>query len=57
VIPTIDINTPKQQPFALVSGINPMPDNPKAPTFGENAILTSGDGYVIRIGDKIIISI
>ncbi|MFT7388963.1 MAG: hypothetical protein ACI8VC_002225 [Candidatus Endobugula sp.] len=60
-MPTIDINTgtrhPKQRPFAIVSDINPIPDNPKAPAFDENAILTSGDGYLIRIGDEIIISI
>lgn len=57
VMPTINIETgerhPKQQPFSLISDINPMPDNPKAPAFGENAILKQGDGAVIRVGDRV----
>ncbi|MGS2718457.1 MOSC domain-containing protein [Eionea flava] len=55
VMPTVNIETgerhPKQQPFSLIRDINPMPDNPKAPAFGENAILLQGDGEVIRVGD------
>ncbi|MEO0442770.1 MAG: MOSC N-terminal beta barrel domain-containing protein [Pseudomonadota bacterium] len=55
VIPTIDINSgirhPQQQPFSIIAELNPMPDNPKAPAFGENAILASGSGHTMHIGD------
>jgi uncharacterized protein YcbX len=61
VMPTVDIDTgkrhPKQQPFTLISDINPMPDNPKAPAFGENAILTSGDGAIIHVGDVMLTAV
>ena len=54
-IPTIDIDTgtrhPEQQPFSVIAELNPMPDNPKAPAFGENAILQSGLGATIQVGD------
>ncbi len=57
VIPTIDLNSgkrhPQQQPFSLLADINAMPDNTKAPAFGENAILTRGDGQTIAIGDRL----
>lgn len=55
VIPTIDITTgirhPKQQPFSCIANINAMPNNPKAPAFGENAILQRGDQSTIHVGD------
>lgn len=58
VMPTVNIDTgkrhPKQQPFSLISDINPMPDNPKAPAFGENAILLTGEGKTITIGDTLV---
>ena len=57
VIPTIDITTgvrhSKQQPFSCIADINAMPNNAKAPAFGENAILQRGDNYTIRVGDVI----
>jgi uncharacterized protein YcbX len=60
IIPTIDIETgirhSQQQPFSLISELNAMPDNPKAPAFGENAILISGEGQAISVGDKLTVS-
>lgn len=57
VMPTIDIESgtrhPKQQPFSLLAEINAMPDSPKAPAFGENAILISGQGKRICVGDTV----
>lgn len=57
IVPTINIETgtphPQQQPFSLISDLNSMPDNSKAPAFGENAILTNGRNHVIRIGDQL----
>ena len=57
VIPTIDIDSglrhPQQQPFSLLAEINAMPDNAKAPAFGENAILASGDNAQIAVGDTL----
>lgn len=57
VMPTVNIETgvrhSQQQPFSLVADINPMPDNAKAPAFGENAILLRGDQAVIRVGDQL----
>jgi uncharacterized protein YcbX len=55
IIPTINIHTgiknPKQEPFALLAKLNAMPDNKKAPAFGENTIITKGIGNIISIGD------
>ncbi len=60
IIPTINPDTaekhPKQQPFSLISDINAMPNNPKAPAFGENAILVHGEGHSISIGDTLTIN-
>jgi len=60
VMPTVDIATgqrhPKQQPFSLISDINAMPSNSKAPAFGENAILLQGENTTIRVGDKLTAS-
>lgn len=57
IVPTIDIATgqrhPQQQPFSLISELNGMPDNPKAPAFGENAILLRGENKIIKIGDQL----
>ena len=42
-VPTINQQTAEkhqqQEPFRSLSSLNPMPDNPKAPAFGENAYL------------------
>jgi uncharacterized protein len=55
VIPTIHIETgirhAQQQPFSLIADINAMPNNNKAPAFGENAILMAGVGNAIQVGD------
>ncbi len=58
-IPTIDIlsgtRNARQQPFSLLAELNSMPDNEKAPAFGENGILESGENTSIRIGDQLIL--
>ncbi|MBX2807651.1 MAG: MOSC N-terminal beta barrel domain-containing protein [Cellvibrionaceae bacterium] len=60
IIPTIDTHSgiahPQQQPFKLLATLNTMPDNPKAPAFGENAILLDGNQQTIAIGDKLILT-
>lgn len=60
VIPTIDIDSgkrhPQQQPYRLLSEMNPMPSQPKAPAFGENAILSSVNKPFISVGDILTIS-
>jgi uncharacterized protein YcbX len=60
IVPTIDIETaekhPQQEPYKTLVDLNPMPDNAKAPAFGQN--LTLGDnsyGEVIKVGDKLLI--
>ena len=57
IMPTIDVDTgirhPQQQPFSLLADINAMPNNPKAPAFGENGILDRGDNNMIHVGDKV----
>ncbi|MGH1441510.1 MAG: MOSC domain-containing protein [Cellvibrionaceae bacterium] len=56
-VPTIDITKgqrhPQQQPFSLISELNSMPENAKAPAFGENAILIQGNNQTIRVGDQL----
>jgi len=57
-VPTIDIDTaqrhPQQQPFKLLGTLNPMPDKPKVPAFGENSILTrTAADAVIAQGDTL----
>ncbi len=60
VIPTIDILSgtrhPQQQPFSLLAELNSMPDNKKAPAFGENGILESSENALIRVGDQLTAS-
>ena len=61
IVPTIDLNSaqkhPKQEPYKTLVKLNPMPDNPKAPAFGQNATLESvSDNAVIKVGDEIIVS-
>ena len=57
VVPTIDVKTgirnAQQQPFSLLADINPMPEKPKAPAFGENAILTRGEQAHMTVGDSL----
>lgn len=55
IIPTINIYTgiknSKQEPFSLLAELNAMPDNNKAPAFGENTIVTQGIGELVNVGD------
>ena len=55
VVTTINQDTgqrdSRKQPFRTLARINPMPENPRAPAFAENAVLKSGEGQVIRVGD------
>ncbi len=55
VVTTIDQDTALRnsdwQPYRMLRDINPMPGNPRAPAFGQNAILAAGDGETIRVGD------
>ena len=55
IMTTIDVESaivhPEQEPFMSLMKINTMPDNDKAPAFGENAILTNGEGKSIKVGD------
>lgn len=57
VMTTINLDSaqahPKQEPFISLMSINTMPDNAKAPAFGENAILTKGEGKQIQLGDTL----
>jgi uncharacterized protein YcbX len=60
VVTTIDQDTaqrdPDWQPYRTLCDINPMPDNPRAPAFGQNAILEAGEGLAIRTGDPLAIA-
>jgi uncharacterized protein YcbX len=57
IIPTINVYTgiknPQQEPFSLLAKLNAMPDNKKAPAFGENAIVTRGLGARVHVGDRL----
>jgi uncharacterized protein YcbX len=45
---------PGWQPFNTLKEINPVPGKKKpAPAFGQNAILETGDGVVISVGDRL----
>ena len=56
VMTTMDQSTgardPSGQPFALLREINPMPDNPRGPAFGELAVVEAGAGETLRSGDR-----
>lgn len=57
VITTIDQATgrpdPGREPFVTLARLNSMPGKPRSPAFAENAVLTSGDGQQIRVGDPL----
>ncbi|MFT6968456.1 MAG: hypothetical protein ACJA1S_001173 [Cellvibrionaceae bacterium] len=57
IIPTINVYTgiknPQQEPFSLLAKLNAMPDNKKAPAFGENTIVTQGIGERVSVGDRL----
>ncbi len=44
---------PAGEPFNTLRRINPMPDNPRGPAFGELAVLEAGAGLTIRVGDPL----
>ena len=56
VVTTIDQDTgvqnPDWQPYRTLRDINPMPGKEHAPAFAHNAILISGDGQKIAVGDR-----
>lgn len=43
-------------PFTQLTQLNAMPDNPKAPAFGVNAVLNTGAGVRLRLGDLVAIA-
>lgn len=49
------IKDPHMQPYNTLSKLNPVPDNPNAAAFGENAILSTGEGQWINVGDKLLV--
>ncbi|MEJ8567195.1 MOSC domain-containing protein [Elongatibacter sediminis] len=57
VIPTIDQGTAERdadmQPFKTLAEINPVRGKPRAPAFGENAVLEAADGTTITVGDAL----
>ena len=56
VVTTIDQATaekdPGWQPFKTLREINPVPGKRPAPAFGQNAILLSGEGQTMALGDR-----
>jgi len=61
IVPTVNIQTgvkhPKQEPYKTLVPLNPMPNNPKAPAFGQNAVLTpESNGQMIQIGDYLSVN-
>ena len=61
IVPTIDLNSaekhPLQEPYKTLVGLNPMPDQPKAPAFGQNATLKQANkGQLIKLNDPISIT-
>lgn len=57
VVTTIDQATaqpdPQREPFRSLARLNPDPDKPGAPAFGQNAVLESGGDATIRVGDTL----
>lgn len=59
VVTTIDQATgakdPDRQPFMTLRDINPLPGNKLVPVFAQNAILESGSGQQISVGQKLTV--
>ncbi len=58
IMPTINLQTaikhPQQEPYKTLVHLNPMPDNPKAPAFGQNlTLLSKSIGQTISVGDQV----
>ena len=61
VVTTIDQQTAVKhtewQPYKTLRDINPMPGNERAPAFGHNAVLESGEGQTISVGETVSLSL
>ena len=59
LVTTIDQATgrkdPQREPYRTLAQLNPVPDRPTLPAFGQNAALDEGAGALIRIGDTLIL--
>ncbi len=59
LVTTVDQATgrrdPEREPYPTLARLNPMPGRPEAPAFGQNAVLQSGAGTTIRVGDALTI--
>jgi uncharacterized protein YcbX len=57
VVTTIDqataVRDPARQPFVTLRDINPMPGKPRAPAFGQYAVLEHGNGQWLARGDNL----
>jgi hypothetical protein len=57
VVTTIDQETaerdPGREPYLTLRRINPVPGNPPAPAFAQNAVLESGEGATLAMGAAI----
>jgi len=60
VVTTIDqetaVKNPGWQPYKTLRDINPMPGNERAPAFAHNAVLSTGDGRKMKLGDRLLVS-
>lgn len=60
VVTTIDQATgrrdPQREPFRTLARLNPMPKQPGAPAFAQNATLAEGAGATIRVGDTLTLN-
>lgn len=57
LVTTVDQATgrrdPEREPYSTLARLNPMPGQPDAPAFGQNAALHGGHGSTIRVGDRL----
>lgn len=57
IVTTVDQSTgrknPDWEPYNTLRDINPSPGIKKAPVFGQNAVLESGAGQIIQLGDRL----
>lgn len=60
VVTTIDQRTaaqdPEREPWQTLRRINPAPGPKRLPAFGQNAVLESGEGQRIALGDRVAVS-
>jgi len=59
IVTTIDQATghkdPQREPYRTLVRLNPMPDRPDAPAFAQNAVLETGAGATIQVGDLLTV--